>query len=81
VKQAEAIAPRLLDREQAAAYLSSSVDTVDRAIHAGVLPVVRLPVERNRKTGRGTAGLNRRKLIDVRDLDALIERSKETAGQ
>jgi hypothetical protein len=69
---------RLLDKDACAAYLSASVDTVDRLIQAGELPVVRLPVERT-QTGRGRVGVCRRILIDVRDLDALIERSKERA--
>ena len=72
------IAPRCLDREQSAIYLGEvSVDVVDRLIHAGKLPVVRLPIERHRQTGKGVPGVSRRVLIDVRDLDALIERSKE----
>lgn len=69
--------PRCLDREGAAAYLSTSPDTIDRLIHTGHLPIVRMPVVRNRVTGRGDAGVNRRVLLDVRDLDALVERSKE----
>lgn len=76
--QRVAITPRLVDRDGAAAYIHSSVDTIDRAINAGVLPIVRLPVARHRKTGRGVAGVGRRVLIDVRDLDRLIDSSKET---
>jgi hypothetical protein len=73
------IPPRCLDREQAAAYYGGvSVDVIDRLIHSGALPVVRLPVQRSRSSGRGVPGVNRRILIDVKDLDALIERSKET---
>jgi hypothetical protein len=34
-----AIAPRGLDRESAAAYIGSSVDTIDRLINAGILPI------------------------------------------
>ncbi len=67
---------RLLDKDASAAYLSASVDTLDRLIHAGELAVVRLPCERT-QSGRGRAGVCRRILIDVRDLDALIDRSKE----
>src|SRR5687768_16275610 len=67
---------RLLDKDASSLYLSTSIDTVDRLIQAGELPVVRLPVERA-ATGRGRAGVCRRILIDMRDLDALIERSKE----
>ena len=70
------ITPRCLNRDQAATYLGVSVDTIDRAIQSGVLPTVRLPVERNRTTGRGSVGQGRRILIDVRDLDALIDKSK-----
>ena len=67
---------RLLDKDAAATYLSTSVDTVERLIQTGELPTVRLPVERA-KTGRGRPGVCRRVHIDIRDLDALIERSKE----
>jgi hypothetical protein len=74
---APTVTPRLLDREQAAAYLASSVDTVDRAIQAGQLPIVRLPVARSRKSGRGVPGVGRRILIDVQDLDRLIVGAKE----
>lgn len=71
-----AITPRLVDREGAAQYYSTSTDTIDRLINAGLLPVVRLPVARARKGSHGTPGANRRILIDVRDLDRLIERGK-----
>ena len=68
---------RLVDKDVAAQYLGISVDTVERLIHTGQLPIVKLPVERA-KNGDGQVGASRRVLIDVRDLDALIERSKET---
>lgn len=67
---------RLLDKDGAARYLAASVDTVERLIQAGELPVVRLPVERT-QTGGARVGVCRRVHLDVRDLDALIERSKE----
>jgi hypothetical protein len=71
--------PRLLDRDQAARYYGNvSTDTIDRLINLGLLPIVRLPVQRARKSGNGAVGVNRRVLIDLKDLDALIERSKET---
>jgi hypothetical protein len=70
---------RLLDKDAAAAYLSISVDTLERLIGTGALPLVRLPAERA-KTGRGQVGITRRILLDVRDLDALIDRSKESFG-
>lgn len=72
----ETLPPRLLDREAAAAYLSVSAATLDRLIQSGALAVIRLPVERGR-TGLGVPGRTRRILLDVRDLDALIERSRE----
>lgn len=72
------VSPRCLDRDESGVYLGTSPDQVDRLIDAGVLKIVRLPVERSRDTGHGRPGLNRRVLIDIRDLDALIEASKET---
>jgi hypothetical protein len=69
---------RLVDREGAAVYCGDvSTDTIDRLINNGDLPVVRLPIQRARTSGKGVAGANRRILIDIKDLDALIERSKE----
>jgi len=70
---------RLLDKSGAALYLDTSTDQIDRLIQCGLLPVVRLPVERA-ANGRGRVGTERRIHIDVRDLDALIERSKESRG-
>ena len=68
--------PRILSRDDAAQYLSVSVTQIDRLIHTGDLPVVRLPAERNRVTSRGQRGVNRRILIDVEDLTRLIVQSK-----
>ncbi len=68
---------RLRDRDGAAHYLQVSTRSIDRLIEAGQLPIVRLPAERARN-GHGQVGTSRRILIDVKDLDALIERSKET---
>ncbi len=71
VEVSRALQPRLLDRARAAAYLAVSRDVVDGYISAGVLRRVRLP---------GAAGGDlRRVLLDVRDLDGLIERSKVEA--
>ena len=67
---------RLIDKDVAGQYLGTSTDTVERLIQSGALPIVKLPVERA-DNGRGKMGSSRRVLIDVRDLDALIERSKE----
>jgi excisionase family DNA binding protein len=63
--------PRLLDLPGAAAYLSVSVWTLRDMLAAGTLRAVRLP-------GAGGRDL-RRVLIDARDLDALVEISKEAA--
>lgn len=68
---------RLLDRDGAAGYMQVSVSTIDRLINTGQLSVVRLPVERT-VSGTGRVGTCRRILIDVRDLDSLIDRSKES---
>jgi hypothetical protein len=69
--------PRLLDRDAAATYLSISVDTVDRLLQSGALHVVRLPVQRDRKTGLGVRGTTRRILLDRHELDSLIDRCRE----
>jgi hypothetical protein len=70
-------APRLLDRDAAAEYLSISVDTVDRLLQSGALHVVRLPVQRDRKSGLGVRGISRRILIDRHELDSLVDRCRE----
>jgi len=73
----DTLPPRLVDRHGAAKYLGVGHTTVDRLIQSGALAVVRLPVERHARTNVGIPGRTRRLLIDVRDLDALIERSRE----
>jgi hypothetical protein len=75
-----AVAPRCLDRNQAALYLSVSTRQVDRMIQTGTLPVIKLPVERARTSSDGRLGMNRRILIDVKDLDTIIDRSKVRDG-
>jgi hypothetical protein len=70
------VSPRCLDRQQAAYYLSVSVDQLDRLIYTGQLAIVRLPVERQ-SDGRGRVGINRRALIDVKDLDRLVDACRE----
>jgi len=67
----------LLDRDAAAAYLSISVDTLDRLLQSGALHVVRLPVQRDRKTGLGVRGTTRRILLDRHELDSLVDRCRE----
>jgi hypothetical protein len=71
--------PRCVDKDGAAAYLGVSVNTIVRLINAGVLPIVRLPVQRT-ESGLDPDGASRRVLIDVRDLDDLIDRNKENRG-
>ena len=65
--------PRLLSVKEAATYCGLSFWTLRDFIHSGLLPTVRLPAPRARD-GRTI----HRILIDVRDLDLLIERSKES---
>jgi len=61
---------RLLSANEAAKYLGISYWTLRELVWSGALPMVRLP----NKSG----GWCRRILIDKRDLDQLIERSKES---
>jgi hypothetical protein len=65
-----ALCPRLVGVDDAAAYLNVSPWTV-RDLHAsGRLARVRLPLAGDREL--------RRLLFDVRDLDGLVDRSKES---
>jgi len=59
---AGAVAPRLLNVDQAATYLGRTKEAVQHMIAAGKLPTVRL---------------DRRMQIDVRDLDRWIEDNKQ----
>ncbi len=61
---------RLLSANEAAKYLGVSYWTLRELVWSGSLPMVRLP----NKNG----GWCRRILIDKRDLDQLIEKSKES---
>jgi hypothetical protein len=74
---ANGLAPRLLDREMAADYLSISIDTIDRLVQSGAVHVVRLPVQRDRKTGLGVRGTTRRILLDRQELDRLVDSCRE----
>jgi hypothetical protein len=73
---------RLLDLYQAATYTGLSYWTLRDYVTDGVIPVVKLPCGRqrtragvvSRKAGDTSA---RKILIDKRDIDALIEKSKE----
>jgi len=67
--------PRLLGVTAAARYVGLSVWTLRRLAWNGAIPVVKLPAL------DGPEGKPmRRILFDRSDLDALINRSKETAG-
>jgi len=70
---------RLLSRRDAAAYLSVSLQVIERLVHTGQLHAVRLPVTRG--TGRGELGLGRRILIDRLELDALVQRSLDQVAE
>jgi hypothetical protein len=73
--------PRCVDKQGAADYLGGvGLNTIERLINTGALPIVKLPVQ-NTRHGLVADGTSRRVLIDVRDLDALIERNKETRGE
>jgi hypothetical protein len=67
-----AIAPRLLDLEAAAGYLSVSTWTIRDMDAAGVLPRVRVPLANGRDL--------RKLLFDKADLDRLIAAWKDTAA-
>lgn len=74
-RESAIVPPRCLDKKAAARYIGTSDDTVERLINAGELPIVKYPV-----STVDPHGTSRRVLIDVRDLDALIDRNKETRG-
>ena len=67
--------PRLVSLTEAASYLRVSVWTVRDWAAAGIVRRVRLPGSANNRT----TGSLHRILFDVRDLDALVERSKDGA--
>lgn len=73
------VAPRLLSLEQAASYLGLSFWSFRELIHAGDVPLVRVPRPRTmRQHKRGAKGETlRRALVDVRDLDTLVDRWRE----
>jgi len=73
--EAPSYGPRLLGRAEAAHYLGVSTASLDRLIDARQLPAVRLPVA-NRRQGL-KVGVGRSVLIDRRDLDRLIDASKD----
>jgi len=64
--------PRVLNLRAGAKYLGISYWSLRDLVLAGHVPAVRLPCPRARD-GR----MMRRLLVDRRDLDALIERSRE----
>lgn len=66
--------PRLLDLKAAGAYLGVSYWTARTLVDAGALPTVKLPM-----CPRSDGRVLRRILIDRKDLDRLIEASKEVS--
>ena len=64
--------PRVLDLRTGARYLGISYWSLRELVLNGHVPAVRLPCPRT-TNGR----IMRRLLVDRRDLDALIERSRE----
>ena len=75
-----ALAPRLLDMHQAAAYLGCSYWTVRDYVLAELVPVVELPALRPREGERPRKRL-RRVLIDREDLDRFVERLKNPGAE
>jgi hypothetical protein len=63
---------RLLNLNDAAAYLGISYWTMRDLVNGGQVPTIRIPSPRS-SDGRSI----RRILVDRRDLDAFIERNKE----
>ena len=68
--------PRVLGRDDAAAYLGISVRTLDRLIATGAVSQVRLPVARARNGAAVPNEANRRVLLDRVELDRLVDRSR-----
>jgi hypothetical protein len=66
---------RLRDLDAAGEYLQVSRRSVLRLIELGKLPVIKLPMAR--RGNLAVEGKTRRVLVDVRDLDKLIDASKE----
>jgi len=75
--RAPALPPRLLGPRDAGTYLGTSAWSVRKLVERGDLRLVKLPgLEPGRKTRKGGRRCGGRWLIDVRDLDALIEKAK-----
>jgi hypothetical protein len=64
--------PRVLDLKAGAKYLGISYWSLRDLVLAGHVPTIRFPCPR-----AGNGRIMRRLLVDRRDLDALIERSRE----
>lgn len=75
----DAVAPRLLNVRQAAAYLGCSFLTARDYILQGLIPAVPMPPLRCRE-GERPRKLLRRMLIDRSDLDSFIESRKRRGG-
>lgn len=66
------LAPRLLDVDRAAVYLSLKPGTIRGLVHGGVLRRVRIPLPDH--------GELRRVLLDRADLDRLVDAWKEVGA-
>ena len=67
--------PRLLGLDDAARYLSVNPWLLRELIAAGAIRRVEISLPPDRR-GRRALGVVRKVLLDVRDLDALVERAK-----
>jgi hypothetical protein len=77
------ITPRLLSLEQGAAYLGLSFWSFRELVNAGDVPLIRVPRPRTMWQHKRAARSDvlRRSLVDVRDLDALVDRWREDAAE
>lgn len=83
VSVVRAIQPRLLSVEEAAEYLGLSYWSMKELIGAGDVPLIRVPRPRTLRQHKRAARSQvlRRTLVDVRDLDALVDRWRDEAAR
>jgi hypothetical protein len=81
-----AIVPRLLGLEEAATYLGLSFWSFRELVNAGDVPLIRVPrpktmrQHKRRTKGQAKGEHLRRALVDMRDLDALVDRWRDPAN-
>ena len=75
------IQPRLLSLDQGAEYLGLSFWSFRELVNAGDVPLIRVPRPRTMRQHkrRARSGVLRRTLVDIRDLDALVDRWRADA--